>query len=610
MKNTIKGRPFSVMCLKKALIIGASFMALTACDTATKVETEFRVVESFDNKGVATAVDMVDDTVVTTGIYVGTRATLTDSDVIQEILSGDGQGIFVTKHDNAGALLWSNTVKMDEWNSVSDMKIDQTDGSIYLVGHTGPMPVQDINQVLDMFDNAVSKDSELTDLGIRPDVPYANAKQKRSWLIVKLASDGTEIFRRTWRECLPDTYDWATNEFLCANEAKKLTIGESGNIYVVGTGGSPWPMEKVQIASFDSLGNTLWDELRTDIHVGPLVATGTLPAVLDTVAEAAILNDPSQYKVVNYDTSRLMHYAWSIEATSSNDGDVIYVTIPAERKDLRGVVKLNQDGDIIASRKNFYTDLITTIKPLVDGRVLFGGQVDAPGTNDHGESLVMLADSDFAELDSYSYPVFDGVTFGLVTEGSDVVYGAVNTFGIANRDVSVFKLTGISNNSLNIEWDNLYSTTPFTIPGLGDLLEAFSVDTGKELLMENGNLVIVGDAYKTEGVLVIDLPSEDFIEPIITARLKGKGLGFIPLIDLNFNVNINLPDALHLSITGADSVRFKVALDPATGVISKADGFIGEELSAVAQRANGKLVQVTRTWAYDDNNLRRITVRQ
>ena len=615
MHINTKAPPISAAYLKKALIICSSVFALAACTEDPEIVSSYRVVESFDNQAVAVGVDTADDTVVTTGISVGTKSMLgilldPDSTVTDAFAAGEGQGVFVVKHDASGNLLWEKTIKIDEWNSVSDLQIDQLDGSIVLVGHTGPMPSAGSKQALDMFDGVIAEDSDLTALGARPDVPYDTAKLLRSWLIVKLDSQGNEVFRRTWRECLPDTYDWSANQFLCTSEAKKVALGDTGNIYVSGTGGSPWPMEKVQIVGFDSNGNTLWDELRTDIHVGPITVP-SLPAVLDVAAETAILNDPEQYKVLNYDTSRLLHYAWGLEVTSSNSGDVIYATIPTERADLRGIVKLNQAGDIIASRKNFYGDLVATLEFVSGGRVLLGGQIDDPASSRHAEANVTLVDADLNVLSTFSNIIFDGVMFDLVVDGDSTVYAAANVVGIANKDVMLFKLTGLDTNSLSIVWDNLYSTTPFTIPAVGEVLESYSVDNGKMLTIDSaGSLLLAGDAYKTEGIFAIDLPSEDLIEPIIASALKVTGLGFIPIISVNFNVNINLPDALHFTITQADSIWFNATFDPLTGDMIEAEGTLGQELSAVTRRVDGSLVQVTRPWYYEDDNLRRVTVRQ
>ena len=613
MHIDIKAPPSSVAYLKKALIICSSVFALTACDE--DIASSYQVADSFDNRAVAVDVDVADDTVVTAGIYVGTKSMLgilldPDSTVTDAFAAGEGQGVFVIKHDADGSLLWEKSIKIDEWNSVSDLQIDQADGSIVLVGHTGPMPSLGDGQVLDMFDDVIAKDSDLTLLGTRPDVPYDTAKLQRSWLIVKLNSEGNEVFRRTWRECLPDTYDWVANQFLCTCEAKKVALGNTGNIYVSGTGGSPWPMEKAQIAGFDSNGNSLWDGLRADIHVGPIKVANS-PSVLDAVAETAILNDPEQYKVINYDTSRLLHYAWDLQVTGSSNGDVIYATIPTERTDLRGMVKLNQAGDIIASRKNFHRDLIATIEPVSGERVLLGGQVDDPTSSDHAEANVTLVDANLNTLSTYSYGVFDGVVFDLVTDGNSTVYAAANVIGIANKDVTLLKLTGIDTNALSIVWDNLYSTTPFSIPAIGAVLEAYSVDNGKSLTIDSdGSLLLAGDAYKTEGILSIDLPGEDFVEPIIEVSLKTTLFGFIPLGRINYNINVNLPDALHFDITQGDSIWFNATFDPVTGERVDAKGTLGQELSAVTQRIDGSLVQVTRPWYYDEENRRAVTVRQ
>ena len=613
MHTDIKAPPSSVACLKKALIICSSIVALTGCFDEPEVTSEYRVVESFDNRAIDVNIDAADDAVVTAGISIGTKSMLgvlldPDSTIADAFSAGEGQGIFVVKHDAAGVLLWEKSIKIDEWNSVADIQIDQFDGSIVLVGHTGPMPAMGSEQAIDMFDNVVAEETSV--LGARPEILWDSAKLLRSWLVVKLDSQGHEVFRRTWRECLPDTYSWSTDQFLCTCEAKKVALGDTGNIYVSGTGGSPWPMEKVQIIGFDSNGNSLWDDLRSDIHVGPIKVANS-PSVMDVAAETAILNDPEQYKVTNYDTSRLLHYGWDLAVTSSNNGDIIYATIPAERADVRGMVKLNQEGDIVASRKHFYGDLISRLELVSGERVLLGGQIDDPASSHHAEANVTLVDAGLNTLSAFNYLVFDGVIFDLLVDGDSTVYAAANVVGIVNKDVSLFKLTGLDTNSLSIEWDNLYSTTPFTIPAIGEILEAYSVDSGKSLTFDSaGSLLLVGDAYKTEGIFAIDLPSEDLIEPIVASALKITGLGFIPLIDVNFNININLPDALHFTITQGDSIWFNATFDPLTGDMTNADGTLGQELSAVAQRADGSLVQVTRPWYYDDNNLRRVTVRQ
>ena len=615
MHIDIKAPPSSVAYLKKALIICSSVVALTGCFEEAEIASSYQVEDSFDNRAVAVDVDATDDTVVTAGIYVGTKSMLgilldPNSTVTDAFAAGEGQGVFVIKHDAAGKLLWERSIKIDEWNSVSDVKVDQADGSIVLVGHTGPMPSAGGGQALDMFDDVIAKDSDLTPLGTRPELPYDTAKLQRSWLIVKLDSQGNEVFRRTWRECLPNTYDWNADQFLCTCEAKKVALGNTGNIYVSGTGGSPWPMENVQIAGFDSNGNSLWDGLRSDIHVGPIKVANS-PSVMDAAAETAILNDPEQYKVINYDTSRLLHYAWDLEVTASNNGDVIYATIPTERTDLRGMVKLNQAGDIVASRKNFYSDVIAKLLPISGERVLLGGQVDEPGSSRHAEASVTLVDADLNTLSMYSYGVFDGVTFDLITDGDSTVYAAANVIGIVNKDITLLKLTGLDTNSLSIVWDNLYSTTPFSIPAIGDVLEAYSVDNGKSLTLDSeGSLLLAGDAYRTTGILSLDLPSEDFVEPIIAVSLKTYLFGFIPLGSVNYNIYVNLPDALHFDITKGDSIWFNATFDPLTGRRVDAEGTLGEELSAVAQRVDGSLVQVTRPWYYDAENLRAITLRQ
>ena len=613
MHIDIKAPPSSVAYLKKALIICSSVFALTACDE--DIASSYRVTQSFDNRAIAVDVDMADDSVVTSGLYVGMKSMLgilldPDSTVTDAFAAGEGQGVFVIKHDSTGALLWEKTIKIDEWNSVSDVKVDQLDGSIVVVGHTGPMPSTGSEQALDMFDDVIAKDADLTPLGTRPNLPYDTAKLQRSWLIVKLDSQGNEVFRRTWRECLPNTYDWNAEQFLCSCEAKKVVLGNTGNIYVSGTGGSPWPMENVQIAGFDSNGNSLWDDLRTDIHVGPITAPNA-PDIVDVAAEAAILNDPEQYKVLNYDTSRLFHYAWDLEITSSSNGDIIYATIPTERADLRGMVKLNQAGDIIASRKNFHNDVVATIQLVPDGRVLLGGQTDDPASDLHAAANVTLVDADLNTLSTYNYDVLDGVTFDLLIDGNSTVYGAANVAGEVSRDVASFKLTGLDTNSLSVVWDNLYSTSPAVIPEIGEILNVYSVDNGKKLTIDSkGSLLLAGDAYKTEGVLTIDLPSENFVEPLIDVGITLKYYGVVPVIGANFNFNINLPDGLHFNISQANSIRFNTTFDPLTGEMIKVDATLGEELSAVTRRADGSLIQVTRPWHYEDDNLRRVTVRQ
>ncbi len=615
MHIDIKAPPSSVAYLKKALIIFGSVVALTGCFEEAEIASSYRATQSFDNRAIAVDVDTADDSVVTTGLYVGMKSMLgilldPNSTVTDAFAAGEGQGVFVIKHDAAGVLQWQKNIKIDEWNSVSDVKVDQLDGSIVVVGHTGPMPSTGSEQALDMFDDVIAKDADLTPLGVRPDVPYDTAKLLRSWLIVKLDSQGNEIFRRTWRECLPNTYDWNADQFLCSCEAKKVVLGDTGNIYVSGTGGSPWPMENVQIAGFDSNGNSLWDDLRTDIHVGPIKVANS-PAVMDAAAEAAILNDPEQYKVLNYDTNRLFHYAWDLEVTSSNNGDVIYATIPTERADLRGMVKLNQAGDIVASRKNFQDDVVATMELVADGRVLLGGQVGDPTSDLYAAANVTLVDADLNTLSTYNYDVFDGVTFDLLIDGSSTVYGAANVAGEVSRDVASFKLTGLDTNSLSVVWHNLYNTTPTVIPEIGEILNVYSVDNGKMLTINSkGSLLLTGNAYKTEGVLIIDLPSENFVEPLIDVGITLRYYGVVPVISANFNFNINMPDGLHFNLLESNSIWFDASFDPATGEMIKVDATLGQELSAVTQRIDGSLVQVTRPWHYEDNNLRRVTVRQ
>ncbi len=613
--------PLNFQYSRRLTTIALLTIPIFACDlglggTSSNTASAFRVTESYDNRAIATVVDDGDNSVITAGIYVNTRTTL--DGLLDTLMNEDnpGQGIFVIKHNSSGLPVWEKEIHMEEWNAVTHMAINEQDGSIVIVGHTGPMPIDDSDlKALDMFDDAVAKDADVTPLGTRPSIPYGAAKLERSWLLAKFNRQGQELFRRTWRECLPDTYDYNKGKFLCTCEAKQVAIGGTGNIYVSGTAGSPWPMEKVHIAAFDTNGNVLWDDLRSDLHIGPInLVGGSLPASPGTNDERTVFDNPDTFKTKNYDTARLYHYAWDLKVENNGNEDTIYATIPAETKSSRGMVKLNQNGDLLASRKLFTDDLVTTIKPLASGKILIGGQVDATGSVDHGEPNVTLLSSSLNDLSTYSYSVFDGVTFDMVQAESDTVFVGANVIGIANKDVSLFKLSGVDSNQLSIEWDNLYSTTPITLPILQDLLQSYSVDNGKRLLLNgNGTLALVGDAYRTEGVLTIDMPDEDFIEPIISGGLTSKLFGFIPLVSANFNVDLNLPDELHIGILGVDSVRYEATIDPVSGNITANKGVLSQELSTpyvIAQRANKKLVQVTRPWQYDDNRLRSITVLQ
>lgn len=590
-------------------------LPLVGCGgTSSGISTPYRVTESYDNRAIATAIDESDDTVVTTGIFVKARTQLrTETAAVED---NRGQGVFVAKHDNKGTLVWDRTIKDQEWNSVAHMDIDQRDGSIVVVGHTGPMPIEDDDlTALDMFDDAVAKDEGVAALGSRPGVPIGAAKLERSWLIVKLDKNGNEVFRRKWRECLPDTYDYTSKQFLCTCEAKQVVIGGTGNIYVSGTGGSPWPMEKVQIAAYDAAGNVLWDELRNEFHIGPLDTTGIVfDEPNDASAEQVGLANPAAYKVSNYDTARLFHYGWQMKVDSSGGSDVVYASMPIETKSLRGMIALNEQGDIVSTRRAFFDDLITTIKPISENRLLVAGQIDSEGGFDNAQPSVELLDSGLNTLASYSYSVFDGVTFDMVQIETDSVVAAANVIGIANKDVSLFRLDGIDSNQLNIRWDNLYSTTPVSIPILDSIVESYSVDNGKRLFKKaSGELFLLGDGLRTDGIWNIDLPDEDFIEPIVSGGLDSKLFGFIPLLSANFNIDINLPDVLHIGIMGADSVRFEVTVDPELGTITNSKGVLSEELSTpyvMAQRPNGGIVQVTRSWQYDDNSLRSVKVIQ
>lgn len=607
--TSLKSTRIKNSCLSIALVL-----PLFACGGAgTDIVTPYRVTESYDNRPIATAIDTTEDTVVTTGITINNRTQLKNM-TVAAVEASNGQGIFVAKHDNKGVLVWDATIKDEDWNSVAHMAIDGRDGSIVIVGHTGPMPIEhDDLKALDMFDDAVAKDEGVA--GVRPAVPVGAAKLERSWLIVKLDKTGNEVFRRKWRECLPDTYDYENNQFLCTCEAKQVAIGGSGNIYVSGTGGSPWPMEKVQIVAYGTDGAVLWDELRTDFHVGPLNTSGiTFSAPYDATSEKEGLSDSSAYKADNFDTARLFHYGWDLKIDATSGNDVIYATMPIETKSLRGMLALNEQGDIVSSRRNFFDDLITTIKPISGDRLLLGGQVDNVDEFDNAQASVDLVDGELNTVASYSYSVFDGVTFDMVQPDTDSVVAAANVVGIANKDVSLFRLSGIDSDQLTINWDNLYSTTPVSLPILDGIVESYSVDNGKRLFLKStGELLLVGDGLRTAGIISIDLPDEDFVEPIISGGLDSKLFGFIPLINANFNVNINLPDELHIGIMGADSVRFEVTLDPALGAITKSKGVLSEELSTpyvIAQRPNGKIVQVARSWQYDNNSLRSIEIIQ
>lgn len=578
--------------------------------------TPFRVTESYDNRAIATAIDSTEDSVVTSGIFINTRTPLESGSVAPAAEANPGQGIFVVKHDNKGDKVWDTVIRDQEWNSVAHMAIDGSDGSIVVVGHTGPLPIEDADlTALDMFDNAVAKDEGVQPIGTRPGLPLGAAKLNRSWLVVKLDKDGNELFRRNWRECFPDTYDYAASEFLCTCEAKHVAIGSSGNIYIAGTGGSPWPMEKVQLVAYNSSGDVLWDELRRDFHIGPLDTSNiSFAEPIDATSETNGLADAAQYKVSNYDTARLFHYGWDLDIDSSGAEEVVYATVPTETKSLRGMLAIDESGDLVASRRTFFDDLITTIKPINSDRLLVGGQIDNPDGGDNAQASVDLIDGGLNTVASYSYSVFDGVTFDMVQPQSDSVVAAANILGIANKDVSLFRLDGIDGDQLNIAWDNLYSSTPLTIPVLDGILESYSVDNGQRLFQNSsGELILVGDALRTEGILEIDMPAEDFVEPLITGGLSSKLFGFIPLLSANFNVDLNLPDALHLSILAADSLRFEVKLDPDSGEITKSKGVMSEELSTphvIAQRENGKLVRVSRSWKYDDNSLRSINIIQ
>lgn len=603
--------------LKTLAILGVSALTLWGCGGGGgDTTTPYRVTESYDNRAIAAAVDETEDSVVTTGIFINTRTPLEAGSVAPAGEANPGQGIFVTKHNKAGEKVWDAVIRDQEWNSVAHMAIDGTDGSIVVVGHTGPMPIEDSDlTALDMFDNAVAKDEGVAPIGTRPSVPNAAAKLHRSWLLVKLDKDGTELFRRNWRECFPDTFDYSVQEFLCTCEAKQVAIGATGNIYISGTGGSPWPMEKVQMVAYSSTGDVLWDDLRRDFHVGPLdLSNVTFPEPLNASAEQSGLADASAYKVTNYDTARLFHYGWDIEVDNSGAEEVVFATVPTETKSLRGMIALNADGDRVATRRTFHDDLITNIKPMNESRLLVGGQIDNPDGGDNAQANVDLLDGDLNTVASYSYSVFDGVTFDMVQPSADSVVAAANILGIANKDVSLFRLDGIEGDQLNISWDNLYSSTPLTIPVLDGILESYSVDNGQRLFQSaGGSILLVGDAMRTEGILEIDMPAEDFVEPLISGGLSSKLFGFIPLLSANFNVDLNLPDALHLSILAADSLRFQVTVDPDSGEITKSKGVLGEELSTphvITQRSNGKLVQVSRSWQYDDNSLRSVNIIQ
>ena len=619
MKTPIHTQFTSFHYLRKSLVIAAGFIALTACggggggdNARSETASLFGVTESFDNQPTAMAVDNIDDTVVTAGTYIKFTITLMDilldpsANLIGSLGDDDGQSVFVVKHDKSGAKVWDTTLALDEWNSVTDIAIDQNDGSIVLVGYTGPLPTDDIDLLaLDIVDDPVLHDDELMPFGQRPQVPVGAAKLLRSWLIVKLDSEGNEVFRRTWRECLPDTYDWNENQFLCTCEAKKVVISDTGNIYISGTGGSPWPMEKVQIAGFDSNGNTLWDDLRTDIHVGPLQASN-LPPVLDAIAERNILNNPESYKVINYDNTRLLHYAWDLDVTSSGGDDTIYATTPTENKELRGVVMLNQHGDITGSRRHFYPDLVTTILPTTNGRVLLGGQVDKPGTNDHAESNVTLVNSDLNTLSSYSYGVFDGFVFDLVSDDTTSVYAAANVVGVSTNNISLYKLGGLESNSLSITWDTLYNG---------------GVDTGKRLMINSaGELTILGNSYSSDdfgsnGVnneVSLILPEADTIGPNII--LSGRGtIGriyyVIPAIVYKYQVATNIPEPSD-PIPVIDITRFQAWFDTSSGGQHESENVGGEALTAIAQRDNNDVVQATIPWRYSDDSLRKVTVRQ
>ena len=578
--------------------------------------TPYRVTESYDNRAIATAVDGSDNSVVTTGIYINTRTNLEASGVSPSAAADPGQGIFVVKHGSDGKKVWDTVIRDQDWNSVAHMAVDSIDGSIVVVGHTGPMPIEHEDlTALDMFDNAVAKDEGVTDIGSRPGVPVGAAKLERSWLIVKLDSDGNEVFRRNWRECFPDTFDYSSDKFLCTCEAKQVAIGSTGNIYVVGTGGSPWPMEKAQLIALDSNGQVLWDELRRDFHIGPLNTSAiNFAEPINASSEYQGLTSGDSFKVANYDTARIFHYGWDLSVENQSEGEIVYATIPTETKSLRGMLAVNENGDLVASRRTFFDNLITTIKPIDNERLLVGGQIDNPNGGDNAQASVDILDGNLNTLASYSYSVFDGVTFDMVQPGPNSVVAAANILGIANKDVSLFRLDGVETNQLNIRWDNLYSSTPVTLPILDGILESYSVDNGKRLLLNNsGSLTLVGDALRTEGVLEIDLPAEDFVEPLISGGLDSKLFGFIPLLSANFNVDLNLPDALHLNILGADSLRFEATIDAEEGTITKTKGVMSEELSTpyvIAQKPNGSLVLVARSWQYDENSLRAVEVIQ